>query len=209
MKFELPTLPYSYDFLEPVIDAKTMEIHHSKHHAAYVNNLNVALEKYPELEFKCPSQLMRNIDQIPADIRQAVINNGGGHINHTMFWKLLTKPDTSEFSGEIKELIEKEFGSYEKFVELFTVAATTRFGSGWAWLVITKEGELEITSTPNQDTPLMEGKRPLIGLDVWEHAYYLNYQNRRPDYIKEFFRIINWEVVNARLEHARNCECSK
>ncbi len=209
MKFELPTLPYSYDFLEPVIDAKTMEIHHSKHHAAYVNNLNSALEKYPELEFKCPGQLMRNIDQMPADIKQAVINNGGGHVNHSLFWKTLTAPDTSELSGEIKELIETEFGSYEKFVELFTTAATTRFGSGWAWLVITKEGKLEVTSTPNQDTPLMEGKRPLLGLDVWEHAYYLNYQNRRPDYIKEFFRIINWEVVNARLEHAKNCECSK
>ncbi len=210
MKFELPTLPYAYDFLEPVIDAKTMEIHHSKHHAAYVNNLNAALEKHPELEVTCPGKLLKNIEQIPADIRQAVINNAGGHVNHHLFWKLLTKPDTSKFDGAIKERIENTFGSYEKFVELFTAAATTRFGSGWAWLVVNPAGELEITSTPNQDSPVMEGKTPLLGLDVWEHAYYLNYQNRRPDYIKEFFRIINWEFVNERLAKVtEGCGCAK
>lgn len=209
MKFELSELPYSYDFLEPVIDAKTMEIHHSKHHAAYVNNLNAALEKYPDLKFNCIGHLISSINSIPEDIKQAVINNGGGHINHFLFWKSLTKPDTSEFKGAIKEQIEADFGSYEKFVELFTTAATTRFGSGWAWLVYNKEGKLEVISTPNQDSPLMSGLKPILGLDVWEHAYYLNYQNRRPDYIKEFFRIVNWDFVNERLEKAKNCGCQK
>lgn len=200
MKFELPELPYAYDFLEPVIDAKTMEIHHSKHHAAYINNLNAALEKHPELEFNCIGHLNASINEVPEDIRTAVRNNGGGHLNHLLFWKSLTKPDTSEFKGAIKEKIEEDLGGYDKFVELFTVAATTRFGSGWAWLVLNKDGKLEVTSTPNQDSPLMEGKKPLLGLDVWEHAYYLNYQNRRPDYIKEFFRVVNWDFVNERLE---------
>lgn len=210
MKFELPELPYAYDFLEPVIDAKTMEIHHSKHHAAYVNNLNVALEKHQDLEFSCIGGLLKNIDKVPADIKQAVINNGGGHLNHSLFWKSLTKPDTSVFEGEIKERIEADLGGYDKFVELFSAAAATRFGSGWAWLVLNKEtNKLEVISTPNQDSPVMEGKAPLLGLDVWEHAYYLNYQNRRPDYIKEFFRVVNWDFVNKRLGHTKECGCAR
>ncbi|MDO4814919.1 MAG: superoxide dismutase, partial [Gemella sp.] len=196
MSFKLPELPYAYNALEPVIDATTMEIHHSKHHAAYVNNLNAALEKHPDFtDYSCIGSLLRNIDKVPADIKQAVINNGGGHLNHHLFWKSLTTPDTSVFGGAIKERIEAELGGYDKFVEAFTVAATTRFGSGWAWLVLNAEGKLEVTSTPNQDSPVMEGKTPLLGLDVWEHAYYLNYQNRRPDYIKEFFRVVNWDYV--------------
>lgn len=207
MKFELPALPYSNDYLEPVIDAMTMEIHHDRHHAAYVNNLNAALEKHPEIEYKCPGTLLKNIDKIPADIKQAVINNGGGHLNHSLFWKSLTKPDTSEFSGAIKEKIEAELGGYDKFVESFSQAAATRFGSGWAWLVADREGKLKVVSTPNQDNPIMEDLFPLLGLDVWEHAYYLNYQNRRPDYIKEFFRVVNWDFVNSRLEKALNREC--
>ncbi|MBF0746635.1 superoxide dismutase [Gemella sp. 19428wG2_WT2a] len=200
MTFKLPELQYTYDALEPVIDAKTMEIHHSKHHAAYVNNLNAALAKYPELDFKCPTKLLKSIDTIPADIKQAVINNAGGHLNHLLFWKLLTTPDTSVYDGEIKEKIDSDLGGYDKFLELFTAAATSRFGSGWAWLVLNAQGKLEVLSTPNQDSPVLDGKSPLLGLDVWEHAYYLNYQNRRPEYIKEFFRVINWEYVNERLK---------
>ena len=208
MKFELPALPYAFDYLEPVIDAKTMEIHHDKHHAAYVNNLNAALEKHPELEeVRCPGALLKNIDKIPADIKQAVINNGGGHVNHSLFWKTLTAPDTSKFEGLVKEKIEADLGGYDKFVELFSAAAATRFGSGWAWLVVDKEGKLAVTSTANQDSPILEGLHPLLGLDVWEHAYYLNYQNRRPDYIKEFFRVVNWEYVNERLERKLNNSC--
>ena len=212
MKFELPALPYAFDYLEPVIDAKTMEIHHDKHHAAYVNNLNAALEKHPELEeVHCPGALLKNLDKIPADIKQAVINNGGGHLNHSLFWKSLTAPDTAKFEGLVKEKIESDLGGYEKFVELFSAAAATRFGSGWAWLSVDKEGKLVVTSTANQDSPIMEGLYPLLGLDVWEHAYYLNYQNRRPDYIKEFFRVVNWAYVNERLERKLNnsCGCAK
>ncbi|MBU0278567.1 superoxide dismutase [Gemella sp. zg-1178] len=210
MKFELPKLPYGYDFLEPVIDKATMEIHHSKHHAAYVNNLNAALEKHSDFEFTCIGSVLENIDKVPADIKQAVINNGGGHLNHLLFWKSLAAPDTSVLTGEIKEKIEGDLGGYEKFVDLFSAAATSRFGSGWAWLVLNKDGKLEVISTPNQDSPVMEGKFPLLGLDVWEHAYYLNYQNRRPEYIKEFFRVVNWDFVNSRLEKAKNhCGCNK
>lgn len=210
MKIELPELPYAYDFLEPVMDKTTVEIHYSKHHAAYVNNLNAALEKHPDFEFHCIGSLLKNIDKVPADIKQAVINNGGGHLNHYLFWQSLTAPDTSVLAGEIKEKIDSDLGGYDKFVELFSAAATTRFGSGWAWLVLNKEGKLEVISTPNQDSPITEGKSPLLCIDVWEHSYYLNYQNRRPEYIKEFFRIINWDFVNSRLEKSKNhCGCSK
>ena len=201
-KFELQPLPYAYDFLEPVIDAKTMEIHHDKHHAAYVNNLNAAIEKYPDLKFGCVDCLLGAIDNVPQDIRQAVINNGGGHKNHTLFWEIMTKPDTSKLEGVLKEKIDADLGGYDAFVEAFSAAAATRFGSGWAWLVVNKEGKLEVMSTGNQDNPLLEGKKAILGLDVWEHAYYLNYQNRRPDYIKEFFRVINWEQVTKNLEEA-------
>ncbi|MDB6186021.1 MULTISPECIES: superoxide dismutase [Gemella] len=199
MTFKLPELPYGFDFLEPVIDAKTMEIHHDKHHAAYVNNLNAALEKHPEFEANCICGLLKNIDNVPADIRQAVINNGGGHHNHSLFWKSLTKADSSEFAGLVKEKVEAELGGYEEFVKSFSAAAATRFGSGWAWLALDKEGKLVVTSTANQDSPYLTGLTPILGLDVWEHAYYLNYQNRRPDYIKEFFRVVNWDFVNERL----------
>ena len=199
MTFKLPELPYGFDFLEPVIDAKTMEIHHDKHHAAYVNNLNAALEKHPEFEAKCICGLLKNIDNVPADIRQAVINNGGGHHNHSLFWKSMTKADSSEFAGLVKEKVEAELGGYEEFVKSFSSAAATRFGSGWAWLALDKEGKLVVTSTANQDSPYLTGLTPILGLDVWEHAYYLNYQNRRPDYIKEFFRVVNWDFVNERL----------
>lgn len=202
MKYELPKLNYGYDFLEPVIDTLTMEIHHSKHHQAYVNNLNSALEKYPEINYECAKELLMNIDSVPSDIRQAVINNGGGHINHAMFWDSLTKPDTSKYAGAIKDKIEQDLGGFENFVQQFTKAATTRFGSGWAWLVLDQEGKLSVTSTKNQDSPLLENQTPLLGLDVWEHAYYLKYQNRRGDYIKEFFRVINWQTINERLEKA-------
>ena len=196
MTFKLPELPYGFDFLEPVIDAKTMEIHHDKHHAAYVNNLNAALEKHPEFEANCICGLLKNIDNVPSDIRQAVINNGGGHHNHSLFWQSLTKADSSEFAGLVKEKVEAELGGYEEFVKSFSAAAATRFGSGWAWLALDKEGKLVVTSTANQDSPYLTGLTPILGLDVWEHAYYLNYQNRRPDYIKEFFRVVNWDFVN-------------
>ena len=199
MTFKLPELPYGFDFLEPVNDAKTMEIHHDKHHAAYVNNLNAALEKHPEFEANCICGLLKNIDNVPSDIRQAVINNGGGHHNHSLFWKSLTKADSSEFAGLVKEKVEDELGGYEEFVKSFSAAAATRFGSGWAWLALDKEGKLVVTSTANQDSPYLTGLTPILGLDVWEHAYYLNYQNRRPDYIKEFFRVVNWDFVNERL----------
>ena len=204
MTFKLPELPYGFDYLEPVIDAKTMEIHHDKHHAAYVNNLNAALEKHPEFEANCICGLLKNIDNVPADIRQAVINNGGGHHNHSLFWQSLTKADSSEFAGLVKEKVEAELGGYEEFVKSFSAAAATRFGSGWAWLALDKEGKLVVTSTANQDSPYLTGLTPILGLDVWEHAYYLNYQNRRPDYIKEFFRVVNWDFVNERL--AKNLE---
>lgn len=192
MRFELPKLPYPYEALEPTIDKETMNIHHTKHHNAYVTNLNAALEKHPELEYDCIVELMRDFDNIPEDIKTAVRNNGGGHANHSLFWETLS-PTHMELQGNLKEAIESKFGSYEDFKEEFSNAAKTRFGSGWAWLVVDENGELEVYSTPNQDSPLAEGKTPIIGLDVWEHAYYLNYQNRRPDYVEAYFNIINWE----------------
>lgn len=195
MKFELPKLNYEYNALEPHIDAKTMEIHYNKHHGAYVNNLNNALEGHDDLADLTLVELLSDLDRIPEDIRTAVRNNGGGHFNHTLFWELLS-PEKTELTGELKEAIEKTFGSLEEFVEVFSKAAATRFGSGWAWLVVNKEGNLEVLSTPNQDTPLADGKKPVLGLDVWEHAYYLNYQNRRPDYIKAFFEVLDWNQAN-------------
>ncbi|MGB4130289.1 MAG: superoxide dismutase [Acholeplasmatales bacterium] len=193
MKYTLPKLGYAYDALEPAIDARTMEIHHTKHHNGYVNNLNVALEKHPE--FNLPlNEMLLDLNKVPEDIRTAVRNNGGGHYNHTMFWEILTPGGANKPSGKLLEAINKAFGSYENFKNLFASAAATRFGSGWAWLLKTDKG-LVITSTPNQDTPLSEGK-PILALDVWEHAYYLKYQNRRPEYIDAFFSVINWDKVN-------------
>lgn len=193
MAFELPQLPYAYDALEPHIDKETMEIHHTKHHNTYVTKLNDAV-KGTDLESKSIEEIVKNLNSVPDDIRTAVQNNGGGHYNHSLFWELLT-PNASEPSGEVVEEIESKFGSLDKFKEEFAAAAAGRFGSGWAWLVV-NNGELEIVSTPNQDNPISEGKLPVLGLDVWEHAYYLNYQNKRPDYINAFWNVVNWDKVN-------------
>lgn len=192
-KFELPELGYAYDALEPHIDARTMEIHHSKHHNTYVTNVNAALEG-SEHEGKSLEELLQNLDSLPANIQTAVRNNGGGHWNHSFFWKLLKKNDGATPTGELASAIDESFGSFEGFKDAFAKAATTRFGSGWAWLIV-DGGKLAVVSTPNQDTPVMEGKTPILGLDVWEHAYYLNYQNRRPDYINAFFNVIDWDHV--------------
>ncbi len=194
MAFELPNLPYAFDALEPHIDAKTMEIHHDKHHNTYVTGLNDALSGKSEFEGKSVEEIIANLDAVPEDVRTAVRNNGGGHANHSLFWQLLSANGGGEPTSELKEAIDAKFGSLDAFKEKFAAAAKTRFGSGWAWLVLSN-GELEIMSTPNQDSPIMEGKTPLLGLDVWEHAYYLNYQNRRPDYISAFWNVVNWDKV--------------
>ena len=194
MAYTLPELPYAYDALEPHIDKETMNIHHTKHHNAYVTNVNKALEGHDDLASKSIEDLISDMDAVPEDIRTAVRNNGGGHANHSFFWKTLSSNGGGEPTGELAEAIDKKFGSFDAFKEEFGKAAATRFGSGWAWLV-SNNGELEITSTPNQDSPLMEGKKPLLGLDVWEHAYYLNYQNRRPDYVSAFWNVVDWDAV--------------
>lgn len=195
MKYKLPELKYDYNALEPYIDKITMEIHHTKHHAAYINNLNAALEKHPELENKKLEELLKDINSVPEDIRVAVRNNGGGHYNHSMFWDLMGANKGGEPKGKVKEEINKVFGSFDKFKEDFGKAATTRFGSGWAWLIINKDGELQIVSTPNQDNPISDGNIPVLGLDVWEHAYYLKYQNKRPDYIEAWWKVVDWDEV--------------
>ncbi|RKO61959.1 superoxide dismutase [Caldibacillus debilis] len=202
MAFQLPALPYAYDALEPYIDKETMNIHHTKHHNTYVTNLNSALEGHPELLNKSVEELIQNLDQVPESIRTAVRNNGGGHANHSLFWQILSPNGGGEPTGELREAIEKKFGSFTAFKDEFTKAATGRFGSGWAWLVV-NNGELEVLSTPNQDNPLMEGKTPILGLDVWEHAYYLKYQNRRPEYIAAFWNIVNWDEVTKRYQQAK------
>jgi Fe-Mn family superoxide dismutase len=198
MPFTLPALPYPNDALEPHIDARTMEIHHTKHHQAYVNNLNAAIEKAPELANKSLDDLMRGINGVPEAVRAAVRNNGGGHWNHSMFWQIMSPKGGGEPSGKLAEGITTAFGDFAKFKEQFAAAATGRFGSGWAWL-ISDGGKLSITSTPNQDNPLMEGKTAILGLDVWEHAYYLKYQNRRPDYIAAWWNVVNWDAVAKRF----------
>lgn len=194
MAYELPPLPYDYNALEPHIDEQTMRIHHDKHHAAYVNNVNAALEKYPELQGRSIEELIGNLDSVPEDIRTAVRNNGGGHANHTLFWEIMGPNASGEPQGALAQAINDSFGGFAQFKEQFAKAATTRFGSGWAWLVMDGD-RLSITSTQNQDSPLMEGKTPLLGLDVWEHAYYLKYQNRRPDYINAWWNVVNWNKV--------------
>lgn len=194
MAIILPDLPYAYDALEPYIDEETMHLHHDKHHNTYVNNVNVALAKHPEIGEDL-EQLLSDVETIPADIRQAVINNGGGHLNHALFWELMT-PEKTEPSAALAADLEATFGSFEDFKAAFTTAAASRFGSGWAWLVVNNDGKLEVTSTANQDTPISEGKTPILGIDVWEHAYYVKYRNVRPDYIKAFFSVINWNKVN-------------
>ena len=202
MAFSLPQLPYEYDALEPHIDKETMNIHHTKHHNTYVTNLNAALEGQEDLAGKSLEELLANIESVPENIRTAVRNNGGGHANHSLFWELLSPNGGGEPTGELAEAIAAKFGSFESFKEEFAKAATTRFGSGWAWLTV-KDGELELSSTANQDSPLMEGKTPILGLDVWEHAYYLNYQNRRPDYISSFWNVVNWDEVSKRFAAAK------
>ncbi len=193
--FELPKLKFEFNELEPAIDARTMEIHHDKHHAAYVNNLNKALETAPEFFEQPLEKTLREINQVPESIRTAVRNNGGGHVNHTLFWEVLTPGGKKAPSGALLAELEKSFSSVDSFMEKFTAAAISRFGSGWAWLVIDTDKKLQVYSTANQDSPLMDGHTPLLGLDVWEHAYYLNYQNRRPDYIKAFWTIVNWSYA--------------
>ncbi|NHM30325.1 superoxide dismutase [Neobacillus terrae] len=202
MAFELPQLPYAYDALEPHIDKETMNIHHTKHHNTYVTNLNNALEGNEELLSKSVEEVISNLDAVPESARTAVRNNGGGHANHTLFWQILSPNGGGEPTGELADALNSKFGSLENFKEEFAKAATTRFGSGWAWLVV-NNGELEVTSTPNQDSPLMEGKTPVLGLDVWEHAYYLNYQNRRPEYITNFWNVVNWDEVSKRYSSAK------
>lgn len=202
MAFELPALPYAYDALEPHIDKETMNIHHTGHHNTYVTNLNNALEGHTELINKSIEELISNLDAVPESIRTAVRNNGGGHANHSFFWQILSPNGGGEPTGELADAINKKFGSFAAFKEEFTKAAATRFGSGWAWLVV-NNGELEVMSTPNQDNPLMEGKTPILGLDVWEHAYYLKYQNRRPDYIAAFWNVVNWDEVAKRYQAAK------
>jgi Fe-Mn family superoxide dismutase len=202
MAHELPALPYAFDALEPHIDARTMEIHHGKHHAAYVNNLNTALEGHPNLQQRSITELLADLNGVPETIRATVRNNGGGHFNHAMFWKLMKKGGGGEPGGDLAGAIRSTFGSFADFKQKFSQAGTTRFGSGWAWLFV-KGGKLEIGSAPNQDNPVMEGGKPILGLDVWEHAYYLHYQNRRPDYIQAWWNVVNWDQVAENFAKAR------
>lgn len=197
MAHELPPLPYDFNALEPHIDEQTMRIHHGKHHAAYVNNLNAALEKHPELQNKSVEDLISNLSSVPQDIRTVVQNNGGGHANHSLFWQLMGPSAGGAPTGALGEAIASAFGSFDAFKEQFAKAGVGRFGSGWAWLIDT-DGKLSIESTPNQDSPIMQGKKPVLGLDVWEHAYYLKYQNRRPDYISAWWNTVNWAAVGKR-----------
>ena len=201
MAFEVKPLSYAYDALEPHIDALTMEIHHSKHHATYVTNLNAAVEG-TEFADKDINELIANLDALPADKQTAVRNNGGGHANHTLFWEVIAPGGSNTPVGEVAAAIDAKFGSFDAFKEEFAKAATTRFGSGWAWLIVDGDS-LAITSTPNQDSPVMEGKTPILGLDVWEHAYYLKCQNRRPEYIGNFWNVVNWDVVEAKFNEAK------
>ncbi|WP_208585920.1 superoxide dismutase SodA [Gracilibacillus suaedae] len=200
--FTLPDLPYGYDALEPHIDKETMNIHHTKHHNTYVTKLNAALEGHDDLANKSIEEILANLDAVPENIRTAVRNNGGGHANHSLFWTLLSPSGGGEPTGELADAINSTFGSFDKFKEEFAAAGAGRFGSGWAWLVV-NNGNLEITSTPNQDTPISEGKTPILGLDVWEHAYYLKYQNRRPDYIAAFWNVVDWDKVASLYNEAK------
>ena len=193
--YKLPDLGYPTDALEPHVDAQTMEIHHGKHHQAYINNLNAALGKHPEVQQRPVEDLLRSLNQVPEEIRTVVRNNGGGYLNHNLFWEIMAPGGASEPSGELAQRINDSFGSFDSFKEQFEKSATTRFGSGWAWLAADASGRLHVFSTANQDHPLMDGHTPILGLDVWEHAYYLKYQNRRPDYIKAWWNVVNWDVV--------------
>ncbi len=197
MTFTLPKLPYAYDALEPHIDARTMEIHYSKHHQGYVNKLNAALEGHPDLQDQTVLELIMNLDQVPEDIRTAVRNNGGGHLNHSIFWPCMSPNGGGTPGGGLKDAMDSAFGSFAGFQDQFSTAAGTVFGSGWAWLCVDKDGGLVVQKTANQDNPVTSGLAPILGLDVWEHAYYLNYQNRRPDYISAFMNVVNWDSVGA------------
>lgn len=195
MAFTLPALPYAHDALEPHIDKQTMEIHHGKHHQAYINNANAALEKYPNLQSKTAEELIADLSAVPDDIRGAIRNNAGGHANHSFFWTIMGPNAGGTPKGEVADAINKKFGSFDNFKAEFAKAATTRFGSGWAWLCVDGKGDLVVTSTANQDSPISDKLKPILGLDVWEHAYYLKYQNRRPDYVTAFWSVVNWDRV--------------
>jgi len=199
MSFELPALPYAYDALEPYIDARTMEIHHTKHHGGYVTKTNAALEKYPELQGKSIEELLTDLNSIPEDIRTAIRNSGGGHYNHSIFWTIMGPGAGGEPEGNIAAAISDNFGSFDKFKEEFSNVAATHFGSGWAWLAMDASGKLSVFSTPNQDSPISSGFKPIMGLDIWEHAYYLKYQNRRPEYISNWWNVVNWKAVEDRF----------
>ncbi len=203
MAHSLPDLPYPHDALEPYIDARTMQIHHQKHHQAYIDKLNAALEKHPELQSKSVEDLLRGINSVPDDIRTAVRNHGGGHANHSLFWPTLSPNGGGEPGGDLAQAINSVFGSFASFKEKFAAAAAGQFGSGWAWLGFKKDGQLHVHATANQDSPLMEGHTPILGIDVWEHAYYLKYQNRRPEYIDAFWNVVNWEQVAENFRRAR------
>jgi len=202
MAYEVPTLPYAYDALEPHIDKETMTLHHDKHHQAYVTNLNAAIEKHPELGSKSPEELIKNLDAIPEDIRPAVRNNGGGHVNHSMFWEIMKPGGGGTPTGPLAEAINTTFGSLDALKTAFNDAGVKRFGSGWTWLVKTADGKLAVVSTANQDNPMSEGHTPIMGNDVWEHAYYLKYNNRRPEYLAAWWNTVNWEVITKRFEAA-------
>jgi len=200
--FTLPDLPYDFNALEPYIDARTMEIHHGKHHQAYIDNLNKALEKAPALKGKTIEQIVSDLNSAPAEVRLAIRNHGGGHYNHSLFWKAMSSGGGGRPTGDLLDKIDSSFGSFEAFKEKFSQAAIARFGSGWGWLSVDGKGGLVAHSTPNQDSPLMEGLKPILGVDVWEHAYYLLYQNRRPEYVQNFWNVINWEQVDKNLKAA-------
>ncbi|HLW37399.1 MAG TPA: superoxide dismutase [Candidatus Eremiobacteraceae bacterium] len=203
MAHELPPLPYGYDSLEPYIDTQTMTLHHDKHHAAYVNNLNAALEKHPELSGKSAEELIRDLGAVPEDIRTTVRNNGGGHVNHSMFWTIMKPNGGGEPAGKLADALRQNFGDFETFKKQFNEAGAKQFGSGWAWLVRGREGKLQITSTANQDNPMSQGAYPILGNDVWEHAYYLKYQNRRPEYLAAWWNVVNWDAIAKRFESGR------
>jgi superoxide dismutase, Fe-Mn family len=206
MAYQLPPLPYDYSALEPTIDTLTMQLHHDKHHAAYVTNANGALEKHPDLEKKFPTveELLRNINQVPEDVRTVLRNNAGGHANHSMFWKIMQPKGGGPASGPVSDAIKQAFGGFDQFVEQFNTAGTKHFGSGWVWLVRGADRKLQITTTPNQDSPFMQGLYPVMGNDLWEHAYYLKYNNRRPDYLKAWWNVVNWKEINRRFEESES-----
>jgi Fe-Mn family superoxide dismutase len=203
MAFTLPKLPYAYDALEPHIDARTMEIHHTKHHQAYIDNANAAIEKHPALASKSVEELLSGIDSVPEAIRTVIRNHGGGHANHSLFWTIMQPNGGGKPAGDLAAAIDKAFDGFDTFKGQFENAAKTRFGSGWAWLSVKKDGTLTVSSSANQDSPLMEGMTPILGLDVWEHAYYLKYQNKRPDYVGAFWNVINWDEVTRRFKAAK------